>query len=83
MESVAIKTEAKNLIDALDYDKTLLVIKYVKSLENNVKIAQMNHVEPFVFDSLVQHTERAEKVDEYIRELRDNVWRTNYGTINN
>lgn len=72
MEKMAIKTEAKNLIDELDYDKTLLVIKYVKSLENNVKISQMNHVEPFVFDRLVQHTERAEKVDEYIRELRDN-----------
>jgi len=26
----------------------------------------------FVFDSLVHHTDRADRADEYIRELRDN-----------
>lgn len=47
----------------------LIILK--KKIESIVQ-KELSSSDEFIFDSLVQHTERADRADEYIKELRAN-----------
>ena len=47
MEAVALKTEAKNLIDRLDEKQTMLVINYVHPLDGNEKKADLQGLKKY------------------------------------
>ena len=69
METTTPKELAKTLIDVLPNQKVFLVLDFIREMEKEDKRSEEQ--ECFAFDKLVRHTERANRADEYIREIRD------------
>ena len=69
MATSILKELAKTLIDEMPNQKVFLILDFIREMEE--KDRQDKERASFAFDNLVQHTERAERADEYIREFRD------------
>ena len=69
METTTPKELAKTLIDVLPNQKVFLILDFIREMEEKDKHSEEQ--EAFAFDKLVRHTERANRADEYIREIRD------------
>ena len=67
METVMAKKQAKTLIDSLNDVQILAVLNFLQNLQSRAS----NSETEFPFDNLVNHTERADFADQYIRNFRD------------